>query len=197
MIAIVDYGLGNMMSISKAVEYLGYKVLIVKSPQEMDNFTHIILPGVGAFRDAISLIDSQGWRRPLLSWTKEGKPLLGICLGMQILFECSHEGGYFRGLGVFGGEVRRFSSNVRIPHMGWNSIDIKKDSPLLEGIESGSYFYFVHSFYADTNDAIAFTNYGGYFASVVGANGCYGVQFHPEKSANTGLRLLRNFLRMK
>jgi len=194
MIAIVDYGLGNLMSISKAIEYLGYDVSIVKTPENMNEVSHIVLPGVGAFRDAINLIDSRGWREPLLSWIENGRPLLGICLGMQVLFDCSHEGGLFKGLGVFKGEVVRFPEGLRVPHMGWNSVEIKKQSPLLNGIKDNAYFYFVHSFYADTQDAIAFTEYGSRFASVVGMENCYGVQFHPEKSADAGLRLLQNFL---
>jgi glutamine amidotransferase len=209
MIAIVDYGMGNLRSVHKAVEQVGGAARIIPDPEGIKDASKIILPGVGAFRDCMHNLASRGLLEPLVTAIAAGKPFLGICLGLQLLFDESDEFGTYRGMGVLPGKVTRFPDAITdsedatplpIPHMGWNTIEIKKDTPLFAGIESGSYFYFVHSYYAipaDPGDIVATTSYGIEFACAVQRSNISAVQFHPEKSQEKGLRLLRNFVRLK
>jgi glutamine amidotransferase len=205
MIAIVDYGMGNLRSVHKALERVGYDAQVTADPQEVLNASKIILPGVGAFRDCMRNLEEFHLLEPAIRSIKTGKPFLGICLGLQLLFEESDEFGLYKGMGVLPGRVTRFPEDIRdpetdqpypIPHMGWNTIEIKKETPLFAGIASGSYFYFVHSYYAipqDSKDIAATTPYGIEFACAVQHDNIHAVQFHPEKSQEIGLRLLRNF----
>jgi imidazole glycerol-phosphate synthase subunit HisH len=209
MIAIVDYGMGNLRSVHKAVEQVGAEARVISEPAGIRDASKIILPGVGAFRDCMYNLEQLRLLDPIIRSIETGKPFLGICLGLQLLFEESDEFGLHKGMGVLPGKVTRFPDTIRdpeageplpIPHMGWNTVEIKKGTPLFAGIESGSYFYFVHSYYAilqDPDDIAAVTPYGIEFACAVQRDNIYAVQFHPEKSQEKGLRLLRNFGRLK
>jgi len=205
MIAIVDYGMGNLRSVHKAVERAGYTARVTADPQEVLDASKIILPGVGAFRDCMRNLEEFNLLQPVIRSIEAGKPFLGICLGLQLLFDQSDEFGTHHGMGVLPGRVTRFPEGIQdpdtghpypIPHMGWNTIEIKKETPLFAGIESGSFFYFVHSYYAlphDPTDIAATTPYGIEFACAVQRANIHAVQFHPEKSQEKGLQLLRNF----
>jgi glutamine amidotransferase len=209
MIAIVDYGMGNLRSVLKAVERTGYTAQVTADPQQVLGASSIVLPGVGAFRDCMLNLEESRLLEPVVRSIEAGKPFLGICLGLQLLFEESDEFGLHKGMGVLPGRVTRFPEDIRdpetdqpypIPHMGWNTIEIKKDTPLFRGIESASFFYFVHSYYAlphDPTDIAATTPYGIEFACAVQRDNCYAVQFHPEKSQEKGLQLLKNFGALK
>ncbi|GAW91552.1 imidazole glycerol phosphate synthase subunit HisH [Calderihabitans maritimus] len=195
MIAIVDYGVGNLRSVQKGFEKAGYRAVITDDPSQIRGARAVVLPGVGAFADAMANLRRSG----LLEVVKEAaqdKPFLGICLGLQLMFEASEEGGWHEGLGIFPGKVVRLPAGVKVPHMGWNQIHIKKPSPILKGIPDGSYFYFVHSYYVfpTTSDyVVTTTDYGLEFTSVVGRGNVFGIQFHPEKSSQLGLKILKNF----
>jgi glutamine amidotransferase len=209
MIAIVDYGMGNLRSVHKALERVGLEALVTSDPHEVRAAAQIILPGVGAFRDCMRNLEERSLLEPVVSSIEAGTPFLGICLGLQLLFEESDEFGPHQGMRVLPGRVTRFPNDIKdpdtdqpypIPHMGWNTIEIKKEMPLFVGIESGSFFYFVHSYYAmpqDPRDIAATTPYGIEFACAVQRDNIYAVQFHPEKSQEKGLRLLRNFGELK
>ncbi len=190
MIAIINYGAGNLRSIHKAIERVGGKAKITSDSEDLESADAIILPGVGAFETAIKNL------RPFISFLRNAKiPILGICLGMQLFATLSEEGGLHEGLDVIKGRVVRFPKYVgKIPHMGWNEVEFK-DHYIFDGID-GNFFYFVHSYYFDTEDenVIAYTDYGIRFASAVAKNNYVGVQFHPEKSGKNGLKLLRNFV---
>ena len=194
-ITIVDYGLGNLRSVEKAIEKVEGTPKISSNPQDLRIADGIVLPGVGAFRDAQANLSKL--TTTLLEQIDSGKPILGICLGLQLLFTESTEGGEFKGLDIIEGKVIRFQKGVKVPHMGWNTLDIKKEnSPLLEGISPNSYVYFVHSYYGvpkDESDIVAETDYGVRFPSIVARNEVYATQFHPEKSGATGLQILSNF----
>jgi glutamine amidotransferase len=196
-IIIVDYGLGNLRSVEKAVEKVEGTPKISSDLQDLRTADGIILPGVGAFRGAQANLLRLA--PTLLEQIDAGKPILGICLGLQLLFTESTEGGEFKGLDIIKGKVIRFPKGVKVPHMGWNTLDVrKKDIPLLEGIESGLYVYFVHSYYGvpqDESDIAAETLYGVSFPSIIARNEIFATQFHPEKSGTTGLQILRNFTR--
>jgi glutamine amidotransferase len=185
--------------VQKALEHIGYGARISGRAEELEAADGLILPGVGAFGDAMERIDAAGLAAPIRDAVVSGKPLLGICLGLQLLFEESEEMGLHRGLGILPGRVIRFDEGLKVPHIGWNQFHITsrgERSPLLEGIEDGSYAYFVHSYYAlpaDPTCVLATTDYGIDFCSVVGKGNVYGAQPHPEKSQEVGLRLLRNF----
>lgn len=205
MIAIVDYGMGNLRSVHKAVERTGYEARVTDDPQEVLNASKIILPGVGAFRDCMYNLEEFHLLEPVTRSIDAGKPFLGICLGLQLLFEESDEFGLHKGMGVLPGRVTRFPEDIRdpetnqpypIPHMGWNTAEITKETPLFAGIKNNSFFYFVHSYYAiphNPSDIAATTPYGIEFACAVQRDNIHAVQFHPEKSQEIGLRLLRNF----
>ena len=197
MIAIIDYGMGNLRSVQKALAFLQIESQIVSSPAELCAAapSHVILPGVGAFPDAMARLRESGMDDALRAAVQEGLPLLGICLGMQMLLESSTEGGLHQGLGFLEGEITRFDISERVPHVGWNTVRQARSCPLLEGVD-GQYFYFVHS-YCAANPSLpvcgGITEYEKPFTSVVWKDNVFGTQFHPEKSGEAGLTLLRNF----
>ncbi|MBO8137181.1 MAG: imidazole glycerol phosphate synthase subunit HisH [Desulfotomaculum sp.] len=196
MIAIIDYGMGNLRSVQKGFEKVGFKAEIVNDPGKIKLYPGVVLPGVGAFADAMNNLKKMGMAEALQNYAASGRPLLGICLGLQLLFDSSTEWGKTPGLGILPGEVRRLPQGLKVPHMGWNQIEIKRYSPLFEGIPDGSAYYFVHSYYVDPADKeviLTTTEYGLHFASIVGRDNVFGIQFHPEKSSRLGLRILKNF----
>lgn len=202
MIGIIDYGMGNLRSVSQALDHVQTRWCFVRTPEEMKSCDKLLLPGVGAFEDAIAALHRQELTEPLLAALGEGRPFLGVCLGMQLLFEESLEHGRHKGLAVLPGRVVRFQfdpvkqADLKIPHMGWNQAVWNRDCPLLAGIPSGAWFYFVHSFYcvpADEDVVLARTDYGGEFVSMVWKDNVYACQFHPEKSQDMGLKMYRNF----
>ena len=197
MIAIVDYGAGNLRSVAKAVEKLGYSPEVTGDPQKVRNAKAVILPGVGASDSAMTALEERGLVEPLRAVIREGVPFFGVCLGLQLLLESSEEGS-MPCLSVVPGRVKRFPNSVKTPHMGWNEVNFERDHPVLEGVESGSYFYFVHSYYADPEDqslVLGTTDYASQFCSVIARDNLVATQFHPEKSGAVGLRLYENFLR--
>ncbi|MDP3296894.1 MAG: imidazole glycerol phosphate synthase subunit HisH [Thermodesulfovibrionia bacterium] len=200
MIAIVDYGMGNLRSVEKGFLKVGVNAKITNRPEVIEKADAIVLPGVGAFKDCMRELTSLELTDAIVGAIKKGKPYLGICLGLQVLFSESEEFGKCRGLDIFRGKVVRFSSgNLKIPHMGWNELTIQKQNPLLNGIKDKTYFYFVHSFYVAPEDSsiiAATTDYGLNFTSMVWEDNIFAVQFHPEKSQAAGLRLLENFGRI-
>lgn len=198
MIGIIDYGMGNLMSVQKAFEKLGFEAILLKNPHDLKDICSMVLPGVGAFEDAIHSLESRGWIEAIGAAVKSGMPFMGICLGMQLLFEESFEGGHFEGLGLIRGSVRRFEPRrkyLKVPHMGWNSVKITRDSRLLANIPDNTDFYFVHSFYCEPGEDVTtgVTEYDIDFSSCVEKRNVFGVQFHPEKSSRLGLRILKNF----
>ena len=199
MIAIVDYGMGNLRSVQKGFERVGYAAEISNLPEVVERADHIVLPGVGAFGDAMSNLRERELIEPIQESISEGKPFLGICLGLQLLFAESEEMGSHKGLGLLPGKVRRFPEGERVPQIGWNQIHIRREVPLLEGVPEDSFFFFVHSYYvdpADDGDRVAMTDYGIGYASIAGRDRAFGVQFHPEKSQDLGLKILQNFARL-
>lgn len=200
MIGIIDYGMGNLRSVAKGFEQMGIGVEVTGDPANLDSYGGVVLPGVGAFADAMCNLRRLGMVDAIYKFIKEGKPFLGICLGLQLLFESSEEWGNSAGLGVFPGQVRKLPSRLKIPHMGWNTLSIKnKYCPLFAGIPDDSAFYFVHSYYvqpAATELVAGTTEYGIEFTSVAAKDNVYGIQFHPEKSSALGLRILQNFGRL-
>lgn len=194
MIAIIDYGVGNLNSIQNALEKLGYESMITHKSEDLYAADGIILPGVGAFNDAIKSLRATGLVEDIVKCVEDGKPLLGICLGMQLLYEKSYEDGDWEGLGILKGNVVKFDDSLKVPHMGWNNISFKREDPILKYIKEDDYIYFVHSYYVDTlEDAIAYTEYGVKVPAIVGKGSVYGMQFHPEKSGEVGLNLLKAF----
>lgn len=199
MIVIIDYGMGNLRSVQKGFEKVGVEAAVVREPHLVDRAAGVVLPGVGAFADAMANLRAAGLDEAVHRAVEAGKPFLGICLGQQLLFEASEEWGYTEGLGIFPGRVRRLPEGLKVPHMGWNQIEILKADPLLEGIPDRSSFYFVHSYAVEPAEkelALALTEYGVRFASIVGRGSVYGIQFHPEKSSALGLKILENFGRV-
>jgi imidazole glycerol-phosphate synthase subunit HisH len=193
MIAIVDYGAGNLNSVKKAFDYLGAEVVVTGQPETVTTADKIVLPGVGHFSSLLAL-DRAGLRDALLHSASTGKPFLGICLGMQWLFEGSEECAEIAGAGIFPGTCRRFPSSVKSPHVGWNSLTIQNGSRLLRGVAQDSFVYYTHSFHAPLVAATtAATEYGLQFAGAVERGNIFGVQFHPEKSGAVGLAILKNF----
>jgi glutamine amidotransferase len=199
MIAIIDYGMGNLRSVQKGFEKMRVDAAVVGKPEEVDRARGVVLPGVGAFADAMTNLRSTGMDEAVYRSVEAGKPFLGICLGQQLLFEASEEWGLTKGLGIFRGRVRRLPDGLKVPHMGWNQAEIQRPDLLLEGIPQSSSFYFVHSYYVDPEEQeviLTRTDYGVSFASIVGRDNVYGIQFHPEKSSGMGLKILENFGRM-
>ncbi len=201
MIAILDYDMGNLRSVSKAIEHVGGKCEVTRDPKVVAKADKLILPGVGAFKDCMSNLQSYGLVEPLREFIDSGKPFLGICLGMQLLMDESEEGGKHRGLGVLPGKVRRFSPKLelKVPHMGWNRLKLQGKPKLLEGLD-GEYVYFVHSYYVDPEKpkqvVAATADYGIPFAASLEYKNIFATQFHPEKSQRVGLGLLKRFVKL-
>jgi len=201
MIAIVDYQMGNLRNVQKALERLGQTTLITDDPARLAEADKIVLPGVGAFEDAIGELKRRNLVEPIRSAAEKGLPLLGICLGMQLLFEKSFEDGEHDGLGLIKGQVVKFDlpGEYKVPHMGWNQLAVRKSTPLVEGISDGTHFYFVHSYFVvpdDPQDVACTTDYGAPFCSVVARDNLFATQFHPEKSQEFGQQILRNFAQL-
>lgn len=198
MIAVVNYGLGNLHSVQKAFTAMGGNARITDDPLAILEADKVVLPGVGAFADGMKGLKMRSLISPIKQAAAAGIPLLGICLGMQLLFENSQEQGSHMGLGLIPGEVKLFQNpKIKIPQIGWNQLEIRRPSPLLKGIDPGSFVYFNHSYYCvpdNPADILTTTTYGGQFVSAVQRKNIYGVQFHPEKSQGTGLLLIKNFL---
>ncbi len=197
MIALVDYGTGNLRSVEKALTAVGAEVSLTSDPGVILGADKVLLPGVGAFDDAMSELAERGLAEIIKNTAARGIPLLGICVGMQLLFEESEEHGCHIGLGLLPGRVQRFEmTGFKIPHTGWNRILPSCDNPLIHNLPPGAYAYFNHSYFceATTADTLAYTEYGSPFSSIVGRGRLYGVQFHPEKSQQVGLTILRNFV---
>lgn len=202
MIAIIDYGAGNLQSVKKAFDFIGAESVITDNPEVINACDRILLPGVGSFGDAMDSMHKSGLIETVKQNALSGKPFLGICLGLQLLFEESEESPGVKGLGIFKGKIKKFSSDMglKIPHIGWNSLEIKQNDTLFKNIPENSYVYFVHSYYLhaeDENDIATVTNYGIDFHSAVGKNNIFATQFHPEKSGDVGLQILRNFASME
>ncbi len=199
MIAIIDYGMGNLHSVSKAIERLGYKYVITSDYKEIMNASGAILPGVGAFGDAMRNLKETGLDKAVQEYAASGKPLLGICLGMQLLFSESEEYGTHAGLHILPGKVIRFTGDYKVPHMGWNKLTfLQSDSPIFHDLHEG-HVYFVHSFHVRpevNTDLLAVTDYYQQTTAIVGRGQVFGMQFHPEKSSELGMQLLRNFLNL-
>jgi glutamine amidotransferase len=198
MIAIIDYEMGNLRSVQKAFERVGHSAVITSDPAVLADADKIVLPGVGAFRDAIAALRERKLVEPLRAAIRARKPFLGICLGLQLLFEKSYEDGEYEGLGIVPGEVVRFQlpSEYKVPHMGWNQLQFRRRSPIFDGIEEGTHFYFVHSYHVVPKDVAMIateTDYARPFCSSIWRDRLFAVQFHPEKSQAAGLRLLKNF----
>ncbi len=198
MIAIIDYQMGNLRSVQKGFERVGHQATIVNEPSELKRAEKIVLPGVGAFGDAMRELRQRKLVEPICAAIAEGKPFLGICLGLQLLFDVSYEGGRHAGLGVLRGEVVRFRlpAGYKVPHMGWNQARIVRPAPILQSVKDGNYFYFVHSFYVVPHDSTVVavtTDYHEPFCTMVWRDNLYATQFHPEKSQNGGLAILKSF----
>jgi len=197
MIAIIDYGMGNLRSVEKAFEKVGQEVLITSAPEILPKADGIVLPGVGAFRDAMDNLRASGLADEIVKAINQGKPYLGICLGLQLLFSLSEEGGLHAGLDIIKGMVASFPDTVKVPHIGWNQISKKaKNVTILKGIREGSSFYFVHSYFVHPDDEKVIattTDYGVEFVSTIWRDNIFAVQFHPEKSSKLGLQILKNF----
>lgn len=211
MIAIVDYGMGNLRSVQKGFEKVGHEAVISSDPAEIRRAAKVVLPGVGAFPDAMAELHRRGLIEPIREAVQADKPFLGICLGLQLLFETGTEGygvatdgdqqGRHEGLGILPGEVVRFHlpHEYKVPHMGWNKLDVRRESPFTAGLSAEPYFYFVHSYYVKPTDQamiLGETDYGGRFTALVNRGNLYASQFHPEKSQGEGLKLLANFARL-
>jgi len=198
MIAIVDYGAGNLLSVKKALDFIGAESVITASADEIKNADGVILPGVGSFRNAMESMHESGLVEAVRSVAQSGRPFLGICLGLQLLFESSEESPGVEGLGVLKGKILKIpSDNLKVPHMGWNSLEFKKSTPLFEGISDGAYVYFVHSYYLSAeniSDVSSTTEYGVTIHASVANGNLFATQFHPEKSGDVGLQMLRNFV---
>ena len=203
MIAIIDYNMGNLRSVSNAFDKIGSHIEVVNDPEKLKNFDKVILPGVGAYKDAMEHLQSNGMQESILEFSQSGKPLLGICLGMQLLLDSSDEFGFTKGLGLIEGSVEEFDKSkfdhkLKVPHMGWNELFVQRNSKLFEGMNKEIYLYFVHSFHATCKDeyVIGKTFYGYDFVSAIEKDNIYGFQPHPEKSHENGLKILENFVKI-
>ena len=199
-IVIVDYGMGNLRNVQKGFEQIGFETKVTRNKKEIERASAIVLPGVGAFRDCMENLERFGLIEPLLRSVEKGKPYLGICLGLQILFSESEEFGSQKGLNLIKGKVVKFRPDPehKVPHMGWNTIEKERENSFLQGIESGDFFYFVHSYYVIPEEVkwiATFTTYGKPFVSSIWKENLFATQFHPEKSQEKGLRILENFAR--
>jgi imidazole glycerol-phosphate synthase subunit HisH len=199
-VVIIDYGMGNLRNVQKAFEKIGFAARLTRSKNEIGRASAIVLPGVGAFKDCMENLEKRGLIEPLLRSIEKGKPYLGICLGLQILFSESEEFGSHKGLNLIKGKVVRFVPDPehKVPHMGWNTIEKKKEVPMLQGVESGDFFYFVHSYYVipdQTQWVSSLTTYGKPFVSSIWKENLFATQFHPEKSQQKGLMVLENFVK--
>jgi imidazole glycerol-phosphate synthase subunit HisH len=196
MIAIIDYGMGNLRSVEKGFLKVGVDAKVVTDARSVNDSEAVVLPGVGAFRDCMRNLDRMKLIEPILKSVRNGKPYLGICLGLQMLFTKSEEFGVYKGLDVLKGKVVRFQVDLKVPHMGWNTVKLLRKPPIFDGIKDESYFYFVHSYYVAPDDEgiiAATTDYGITFTSMVWKDNIIATQFHPEKSQETGLKILKNF----
>ncbi|MBM4123984.1 MAG: imidazole glycerol phosphate synthase subunit HisH [Nitrospira sp.] len=214
MIAIIDYGMGNLRSVQKAFEAVGHQAAVTREPRAIADASHVVLPGVGAFADCMANLERYGLIEPIRKAIAGGKPFLGICLGLQLLFTESEEFGLHKGLDIVPGRVKRFPSPrrqeavsgsdlsgkpaacLKVPHMGWNALTVTRTAPPLKGIETGAYLYFVHSYYVEPQESSAVssvTEYGLSFASSIWRDNIFACQFHPEKSQTVGLSIIRNF----
>lgn len=201
MITVIDYGMGNLRSVSKALEFLGAKVKVSSSVSEVEKADKLVFPGVGAFSDCMDEVNKRNLQEPIKDFIKSGKPFLGICMGLQLLFESSEEAPGVEGLKILKGKVEKFKMpNLKIPQIGWNQIELTakgKANRLFNGIDNEEFFYFVHSYYAvpeNEDIVIAKTNYGLDFCSAINSNNIFATQFHPEKSQKKGLKVLENFI---
>ena len=197
-VGIIDYGVGNLRSVEKAFAAAGCEAVVSSDDKVLRAAERLVLPGVGAFAACMKALTDRGFDQLVRARVAQGTPLLGVCVGMQMLFEESEEFGTTRGLGLLPGRVRRFSTELVVPHVGWNQIRQRLENPLFDGIEDGAFFYFVHSYYCEASDdgiVLGETDYGVAYASIVARDNLAGVQFHPEKSQAAGLRLLANFAR--
>jgi glutamine amidotransferase len=199
-IVIIDYGMGNLRNVQKGFERVGFESKLTRSKREIGKASAIVLPGVGAFKDCMENLEKYGLIEPLLRSIEKGKPYLGICLGLQILFSESEEFGSHKGLDLIKGKVVRFKPDPehKVPHMGWNTIEKEKEVPMLKGVESGDFFYFVHSFYVIPEESqwiSTLTTYDKPFVSSIWKENLFATQFHPEKSQQKGLRILENFVK--
>jgi glutamine amidotransferase len=202
MIAIIDYEMGNLRSVQKGFERVGHSAVITSDPAVLADAAKIVLPGVGAFRDAIAALRERKLVEPIRAAIATGRPFLGICLGLQLLLDKSYEDGEFEGLGVIPGEVVRFDvpAQFKVPHMGWNELQFRRRPPVFDGIDNGAHFYFVHSYYVvprDSSVVATETEYSAPFCSSIWRDNVFAVQFHPEKSQAAGLQLLKNFAELR
>lgn len=195
MHVIIDYGMGNLASVERAFEKLGVDVKISSKNEDLRNAKSLILPGVGAFRDAIKLLDESGLSAVIKEEVAKGKYLIGICLGMQLLYEKGYEYGEYDGLGLIKGDIEYLDVNLKVPHMGWNNLKFNKQDPILKYIKEDEYVYFVHSYYAvsDNQELVAYSDYEKMVPAIVRKNNVYGIQFHPEKSGETGQNILKAY----
>ena len=203
MIGIVDYNMGNLASVINAFAKVGVEATLESDPNKLSQYDKLILPGVGAFGDAMEHLKENGMDEAVITYAASGKPLLGICLGMQLLFESSEEFGTHKGLGLIPGKVvafneSKFDHTLKVPHMGWNELFVEKETPLFKGLKKDFYLYFVHSYHAVCDDtyAIGKTHYGYAFVSAVQNDNIYGIQPHPEKSHTNGLKIIENFAKL-
>ena len=196
MIAVVDYGMGNLRSVQKGFEKVGFEAIVTSDIKTIESASRVVLPGVGAFSDCMNNLEERGLVEPVIRGIEKGKPFLGICLGLQLLFEESEEFGNCKGLGLIKGKVKRFpKGDLKVPHMGWNSIKKVKDTPILADLADDSYLYFVHSYYVlpDEDVVATTTGYGMDFTSSIVKDNIFACQFHPEKSQADGLKILKAF----
>lgn len=198
-IAIIDYGVGNLRSVEKAFTSQGIEAVVTSDEKLLRSADKLVLPGVGAFKACMDGLRARGFDELVLEAAEAGKPIIGLCVGLQMMFEEGHEFGVHRGLGLMPGRVVKFPEKLRVPHIGWNQVEFKRDHPVFSELPSQTFFYFVHSFYVESADSgcvLGETDYGMRYASICGRDNIVGVQFHPEKSQTAGLKLLRNFAEM-
>jgi imidazole glycerol-phosphate synthase subunit HisH len=197
-IVVVDYDAGNLRSVQRALEAVGQRPLVTSDPHDVEQAQALVLPGVGSAQDCMRKLAARGLIKPLKDYAATGRPFLGVCVGLQLLFDGSEEGGGVECLGILPGMVKRFpnTDGLKVPQIGWNAVNFRRDHPLLRDIPSGSYFYFVHSYYADPAQSeitLGYADYGVDFAAIVAHDNVQATQFHPEKSADMGLRIYANF----